>query len=82
MSELKISRVVAVSSEDPQFPATDLLTGGEWRCLGTEEEAWVLLLLEEPFFITDIPYISWGFRLDFMLEIENPSQRKWKFHLA
>ena len=46
MSALKISRVMAVSSEDPQFPATNLLTGGEWRCLGTEEEAWVLLLLE------------------------------------
>ena len=56
MSALKISRVMAVSSEDPQFPATNLLTGGEWRCLGTEEEAWVLLLLEEPSFITDIGF--------------------------
>ena len=56
MPELEISRVVAVSSEDPQFPATNLLTGGEWRCLGTEEEAWVLLQLAEPSFISDFGF--------------------------
>ena len=56
MPRLQISRVVAVSSEDPQFPACSLLTGGEWRCLGTKEEAWVLLQLAEPSFITDIDF--------------------------
>lgn len=55
MPQLKISRVVAVSLEDPQFPASNLLTGEEWLCLGTVEvEAWVLLQLAEPSFITDI----------------------------
>ena len=65
MPKLKISRVVAVSSEDPQFPACNLLTGGEWRCLGTEEEAWVLLQLAEPSFITDI-----SFRVNELASIE------------
>ena len=62
MPRLRFSRVVAFSSEDPQFPASNLLTDGEWecgdwgwRCRSTEEEeAWVVLQLEEPSYITHI----------------------------
>ena len=62
MPELKISRVVEVSSEDPQFPASNLLNEEdclcgdlEWLCRSTEEEeAWVVLQLEEPSYITHI----------------------------
>ena len=56
MPEVKILQVVEVSSEDPQFPASNLLTGGEWWCPSTEEKAWVLLQLEEPSYITDIGF--------------------------
>ena len=56
MPELKISRVVDASCEDPQFPADDLLTGGEWRVSSTEEEGWVLLQLAKPSFITEIDF--------------------------
>ena len=48
-----------VSSEHPQFPASNLLTAGgrgEWLCPSTEEEALVLLQLEKPSFITDIGF--------------------------
>ena len=31
--------------------------GGEWRCLGGIEEAWVLLQLEEPCFITNLEFL-------------------------
>ena len=56
MPTLKISQVVEVSSEDPQFPADNLLTGGEWRVSSTEEDGWVLLQLAKPSFITEIDF--------------------------
>ena len=55
MPQLKILRVVAFSLEDPQFPASNLVTGGKWRGLG--EEAWVLMQLAQPAFITDIEFL-------------------------
>ena len=62
MPRLNFWRVLAFSSEDPKFPASNLLNEEdclcgdlEWLCRSTEEEeAWVVLQLEEPSYITHI----------------------------
>ena len=55
MAPLKFSKVVGFSSEDPQFPASNLLAKGKWKCKEEgEKQAWVCLQLEELSTITNI----------------------------
>jgi transposase-like protein len=48
MSPIKIKKVISCSSEDPLFPASNILVGETWKC-GNERRAqeWVLLQLED-----------------------------------
>ena len=55
MAPLKFTKVVGFSSEDPQFPACNLLSKGKWKCKEEgEKQAWVCLQLEELSTITNI----------------------------
>jgi len=55
MAPLKIKKVTSFSSEDPLFPAGNLLEKGKWKCKEEgEKQAWVLLQLEETSVITNI----------------------------
>ena len=55
MAPLKFTKVVGFSSEDPQFPASNLLAKGKWKCRDEgEKQAWVCLQLEELSTITNI----------------------------
>ena len=55
MAPLKFKKVVSFSSEDPLFPASNLLGKGKWRCKDEgEKQTWVLLQLEETSSITNI----------------------------
>ena len=55
MAPLKFTKLVGFSSEDPQFPASNLLAKGKWKCKEEgEKQAWVCLQLEELSTITNI----------------------------
>jgi len=55
MAPLKIIKVVSFSSEDPLYPASNVLDKGKWKCKEDgEKQAWVLLQLEETSTITNI----------------------------
>ena len=55
MAPLKIQKVVSFSSEDPLFPASNLLGHGKWKCKEEgEKAAWVMFQLEELSTITNI----------------------------
>lgn len=55
MAPLKFKKLVSYSSEDPLFPASNLLNKGKWKCKDEgEKQAWVLLQLEETSTITNI----------------------------
>ena len=55
MGPLKIQKVVSFSSEDPLFPASNLLGHGKWKCKEEgEKAAWVMFQLEELSTITNI----------------------------
>ena len=55
MAPLKFSKLVSYSSEDPLFPANNLLGKGKWKCKDEcEKQVWVLLQLEETSVITNI----------------------------
>jgi len=55
MAPLKFHKVVGFSSEDHQFPASNLLSKGKWKCKEEgEKQAWVCLQLEELSTITNI----------------------------
>ena len=55
MAPMKIKKVVSFSSEDPLFPACNILTKGKWKCKDEgEKRAWVVLQLEETSTITNI----------------------------
>ena len=48
MAPVKIKKVISCSSEDPLFPASNILKGDTWKCKNEGEgQAWVLLQLEE-----------------------------------
>ena len=55
MAPLKFKKIVGFSSEDPLFPASNLLTNGKWKCKEEgEKQAWVCLQLEELSIISNI----------------------------
>ena len=55
MPSLKIQKIVSFSSEDPLFPASNLLKNGKWRCKEEGEKApWVMFQLEKLSTITSI----------------------------
>ena len=55
MAPLKFSKLVSYSSEDPRFPASNLLGEGKWMCKDErEKQVWVLLQLVETSVITNI----------------------------
>jgi len=55
MAPLNFKKVVSFSSEDPLFPASNLLGKGKWKCKDEgEKQTWVLLQLEETSSITNI----------------------------
>ena len=55
MAPLKFTKLVGFSSEDPHFPASNLLAKGKWKCKEEgEKQAWVCLQLEELSAITNI----------------------------
>ena len=61
MAPLKFAKVVGFSSEDSQFPASNLLVRGKWRCKEEgEKHAWVCLQLEELSVITNIDIGNFG----------------------
>ena len=61
MAPLKFAKVVGFSSEDSQFPASNLLVKGKWRCKEEgEKHAWVCLQLEELSVITNIDIGNFG----------------------
>ena len=55
MAALKIQKIVSFSSEDPLYPASNLLKKKKWKCKDEgEKQAWVLLKLEDLSTITNI----------------------------
>ena len=55
MAPLKFSKLVSYSSEDPRFPASNLLGEGKWMCKDEgKKQVWVLLQLVETSVITNI----------------------------
>ena len=55
MAPLKIQKIVSFSSEDPLFPASNLLGHGKWKCKEEGEKApWVIFQLAELSTITNI----------------------------
>ena len=55
MAPIKIQKIVSFSSEDPLFPASNLLGKGKWKCKEEGEKApWVMFQLEELSTITNI----------------------------
>lgn len=61
MAPLKFKKVLGFSSEDPQFPASNLVEKSKWRCREEgEKQAWVSLQLEELSQITNIDIGNFG----------------------
>ena len=52
---VRLQKIVSFSSEDPLFPASNLLSQGKWRCKEAGEKApWVMFQLAELSTITNI----------------------------
>ena len=52
---VRLQKIVSFSSEDPLFPASNLLSQGKWRCKEAGEKApWVMFQLEKLTTITTI----------------------------